>query len=286
MKYLITGSKGQLGFDLVRELKSRGVNDQDIFAYDKEEMDITNPTMVNEVMAKVQPDVVFHCAAWTAVDLAEDKAELCELINVVGTRNITAACKQLDAKFVYISTDYTFDGTKDGFYEVDDIPNPQSVYGLTKYQGELEAKKHHKHFVVRVSWVFGINGHNFIRTMLRLAQTHSEVSVVADQVGSPTYTVDLARLLVDMVETEKYGTYHATNEGYCSWAEFAEYIFKVNNKDIKVNHITTDQYPTKAKRPTNSKLSKTSLDDHGFKRLPSWQDAVERYKIELDKENQ
>lgn len=282
MKVLVTGVNGQLGYELVKELKNKGYTD--ILAVDKDEMDITNKDMVNKVIKNYHPDVIFHCAAWTAVDKAEDEKEACYNVNVNGTKYISEAAKDIDAKLIYISTDYVFDGTKEGLYEIDDEVNPKSVYGETKYQGEeLVRQNNLKHFIVRISWVFGINGNNFVKTMLRLAETRNELTVVADQFGSPTYTVDLAKLLVEMSETEKYGTYHANNEGYCNWAEFAEYIFKVNDKEVNVKHITSEEYPQKAYRPRNSKLSKQSLDDNGFNRLPSWEDAVERYSKELKK---
>jgi dTDP-4-dehydrorhamnose reductase len=282
MKVLVTGVNGQLGYELVKELNNKGYTD--ILAVDKDEMDITNKDMVNKVIKNYHPDVIFHCAAWTAVDKAEDDKEACYNVNVNGTKYISDAAKEIDAKLIYISTDYVFDGTKEGLYETTDKVNPKSVYGETKYQGEeLVRQNNLKHFIVRISWVFGINGNNFIKTMLKLAETRNELTVVADQFGSPTYTVDLAKLLVEMSETEKYGTYHANNEGYCNWAQFAEYIFKVNDKEVNVKHITSEEYPQKAYRPRNSKLSKQSLDDNGFNRLPSWEDAVERYSKELKK---
>ena len=281
MKYLITGVKGQLGYDIVRELEKR--NEHEYLALDAAEMDITDQDRVREVITEYQPDAIFHCAAYTAVDKAEDNVEACEKVNVEGTRNIAEAAREVDSKLIYLSTDYVFDGTKEGKYTPEDPTNPKSVYGNTKYLGELEALKVLKHYIVRISWVFGINGHNFIKTMLKLAETHDEVSVVSDQIGSPTYTVDLARLLVDMAHSDRYGIYHATNEGECSWADFAEYIFKANGKDTKVNHITSEEYPQKAYRPRNSRLSKDKLVENGFDRLPTWQDAVDRYSEELNK---
>ena len=281
MKYLITGVKGQLGYDIVRELEKR--DEHEYLALDAEEMDITDRDKVREVIMEYQPDAIFHCAAYTAVDKAEDDVETCEKVNVEGTRNIAEAAREVGSKLIYLSTDYVFDGTKEGKYVPEDPTNPKSVYGKTKYLGELEALKVLKHYIVRISWVFGINGHNFIKTMLKLAETHDAVSVVSDQVGSPTYTVDLARLLVDMAHADRYGIYHATNEGECSWADFAEYIFKANGKDTKVNHITSEEYPQKAYRPRNSRLSKDKLVENGFDLLPTWQDAVDRYSEELNK---
>ena len=285
MKYLVTGYKGQLGYDVVRELKKRNIADSDIYPMDINDMDITNRDEVMTKVNEIKPDVIFHNAAWTNVDGAEDMKEACEKVNYLGAKNMADAAKTVGAKIVYISTDYVFDGTKDGMYEIDDKPNPLSVYGKTKYQGEEAVRDYEKHFIVRISWVFGINGKNFIRTMLKLSESRDEFNVVADQVGSPTYTVDLAKLLVDMVNTEKYGTYHANNEGFCSWAEFAKYIFDSSNIKMKVNPIPTKDYPQKATRPLNSKLSKKSLDDAGFDRLPDWMDAVNRYKEELINED-
>jgi dTDP-4-dehydrorhamnose reductase len=249
MKILVTGVNGQLGYELVKELNNKGYTD--ILAVDKDEMDITNKDIVNKVIKNYHPDVIFHCAAWTAVDKAEDEKEACYNVNVNGTKYISEAAKEIDAKLIYISTDYVFDGTKDGLYEIDDEVNPKSVYGMTKYQGEeLVRQNNSKHFIARISWVFGVNGNNFIKTMLKLAETRNELTVVADQFGSPTYTVDLAKLLVEMSETEKYGTYHANNEGYCNWAQFAEYIFKVNDKEVIITFyyknaesgVTLDSY--------------------------------------------
>ena len=281
-RYLVTGCNGQLGYDIVRELNSRGI--YDVLALDVDDMDITDSRKVNKIFEEYRPEHVFHCAAWTNVDGAEENEEICRKVNVDGTKNIVEGARRIGAKLTYISTDYVFDGKKDGIYEVNDQTNPISVYGKTKYEGEEAVRKYDKSFIVRISWVFGINGKNFIKTMLKLSETKEELGVVADQYGSPTYTVDLAKLLVDMQETDKYGTYHANNDGFCNWAEFAEYIFKVNNKDVKVNHLTTDQYPTKAERPLNSKLSKASLDENGFNHLPFWQDAVDRYCVELREE--
>lgn len=286
MRFLVTGVKGQLGYDVVRELKSRGLND--ILEYDVDIMDITNPKQVEKCIVDGQPDVVIHCAAYTQVDKAEDNKETTWKVNVEGTKNIAQMTELIGAKLIYISTDYVFDGTKPLFhlYGVNDKVNPQNIYGITKYKGEEEAKFNPKHFIVRTSWVFGINGNNFVKTMLKLSESKNEINVVSDQFGSPTYTVDLAKLLVDMSLTEKYGTYHANNSEYTSWAEFAEEIFKVNNIDMKVNHITSKEYPQKAIRPKNSCLSKKSLDEAGFDRLPSWKDALERYSKELKKEKE
>ena len=287
MKFLITGFKGQLGYDINRELVKRGYTD--ILALDKDEMDITDRDEVLRIVKDYNPDVIFHCAAWTAVDKAEEMADACHNVNVIGTKNMVDASLEVGAKIIYMSTDYVFDGTKDGIYTEDDLVNPQSVYGRTKFEGEEEVRRNPNHFITRISWVFGINGGNFIRTMLKLSDNHDTLNVVDDQIGSPTYTVDLARLLVDMSETDKYGTYNATNEGYVSWADFAEYIFKVNNKNVKVNHVSTEEYleitgTVQAYRPRNSRLSKEKLSENGFERLPSWEDATIRYSEELKKE--
>lgn len=287
-RFLITGYKGQLGYDIKRELIKDGINESNILAIDKDEMDITDKSQVMSIVKEWHPDVIFHCAAWTAVDKAEDNEELVNLVNVIGTKNIVDASIDVGAKIIYMSTDYVFDGTKDGVYKEEDIVSPQSVYGKTKYLGEEEVRRNPKHFITRISWVFGINGGNFIKTMLKLADKHTELNVVDDQVGSPTYTVDLASLLATMAYRDNYGTYNATNEGNTSWADFAEYIFKINGKDVKVNHVSTDEYlnitgTKQAYRPHNSRLSKDKLEENGYKKLPSWEDATKRYCLELKK---
>lgn len=288
MKYLITGYKGQLGFDIKRELLKRGVSEEDILAVDKDEMDITKKDEVDRVVKGFNPDVIFHCAAFTAVDKAEDMEDVVYDINVNGAKNMTDAAIDTDATILYMSTDYVFDGTKKGFYTEEDKVNPMSVYGKTKYLGEEEVRRNPKHYITRISWVFGINGHNFVKTMLKLSENHKELNVVNDQIGSPTYTVDLAKTLVDMASTDKYGTYNVTNSGYCSWAEFAEYIFESNKKCVKVNKVTTEEYleitgTKQAYRPRNSRLDKSKLEEN-FELLPSWKDAVNRYNIELEEE--
>ena len=282
MKILVTGVRGQLGFDVCRELAERGYTD--VLGIDKDELDITDKDAVEKFISEYRPDVVMHNAAWTAVDAAEDNQELCYNVNVLGTRYIAEAAEKIGAKIVYISTDYVFNGEGEKYFEIDDEKSPLSVYGKTKYEGELEVKKCSKYFIVRISWVFGINGKNFVKTMLNLAETKTELNVVADQIGSPTYTYDLAKLLCDMIETEKYGEYHATNEGICSWCDFAKKIFEIAGVKMTVNAVTSEEYPAKAHRPKNSRLSKNSLDEAGFARLPSWEDAVSRYiKNELNK---
>lgn len=279
MKVLVTGVKGQLGYDVVKELEKRGL---EAVGVDIDEMDITDAGSVKTVIGQAAPDAVIHCAAYTAVDAAEDNEAVCRKVNAEGTQNIATVCKELDIKMIYISTDYVFDGEGTRAWEPDDERNPVSVYGQTKYEGELAVQNTlDKYFIVRIAWVFGINGKNFVKTMLRLAETHDSLTVVNDQFGSPTYTYDLARLLVDMVQTEKYGIYHATNEGICSWYEFACAIFKEAGIDMKVSPVSSEEYAAKAKRPCNSRMSKEKLTEMGFEKLPTWQDALKRYIAEL-----
>lgn len=279
MKVLVTGTKGQLGYDVVNELEKRG---HTAVAVDIEEMDITDAVSVERVITEAEVEAVIHCAAYTAVDAAEDNVEICRRVNAEGTENIAKVCKKLDLKMIYISTDYVFDGEGERPWEPDDERHPLNVYGQTKYEGELAVEKYlDKYFIVRIAWVFGVNGKNFIKTMLKLSETHEELNVVDDQVGSPTYTYDLAVLLVDMVESDKYGRYHATNEGLCTWYEFAKEIFRQAGVEVKVNPVTSDMFPAKAKRPKNSRMSKDKLDANGFHRLPTWQDALERYLSEI-----
>lgn len=280
MKILVTGAAGQLGYDVCRELARRGIEHKGI---DRQDLDICDRAAVEEYLTACAPDAVIHCAAYTAVDKAEDEPELCFVVNAGGTQNLAELCKQLDCKLLYISTDYVFDGSGEQFYEVDAIAEPVNIYGKSKLAGELAIKKClTKYFIVRTSWMFGSRGNNFVRTMLRLAETHSEVGVVCDQVGSPTYTVDLAKLLVDMVGTDKYGVYHAANEGVCSRAEFAKEIFKQADRYVKVKHLATAEYPTKARRPLNSRLALDSLREAGFAGLPAWRDALARFIEEME----
>ncbi len=276
MKVLVTGVKGQLGYDVMKELAKRKI---EAVGVDIEDMDITDPVAVERVITTKNVDAVIHCAAYTAVDAAEDQQELCRKVNAVGTRNIARVCKNIDAKMLYISTDYVFDGQGERPWEPNDPKAPLNFYGQTKYEGELAVQEFlERYFIVRISWVFGVNGKNFVKTMLRLGKERGAVGVVADQIGSPTFTPDLAVLLVDMIQTENYGVYHATNEGYCSWYDFACEIFKTAGMDqVKVSPLTTDAFPVKAKRPANSRMDKTALDQAGFKRLPTWQDALRRY---------
>lgn len=274
MRVLVTGVKGQLGFDIVKECESRNI---EAIGVDIDEMDITNPVQVAEVIKAAQVDAVIHCAAWTAVDKAEDEVELCRRVNQGGPKNIADVCEELDIPMMYFSTDYVFDGQGTEPWMEYAERNPLNVYGQTKYEGELEVERLKKHFIIRISWVFGINGQNFIKTMLRLGKERGEVSVVNDQIGSPTYTYDLAKLCVDMIQTDKYGTYHATNQGYCSWYEFACEIFRQAGMDVKVTPVDSTMFPAKAVRPKNSRMNQTELDKNGFNRLPSWQDALKRY---------
>lgn len=280
MKVLVTGVKGQLGYDVVKELEKRGLK---AVGVDIEEMDITDAASVDAVIKEANPDAVIHCAAYTAVDAAEDNVELCRKVNADGPRNIARVCKELDIKMIQISTDYVFNGVGERPWEPEDKGEPKSVYGLTKYEGELAVREIlEKYFIVRIAWVFGVNGKNFVKTMINLGKTRDKLTVVCDQFGSPTYTYDLAKLLVDMVQTEKYGVYHATNEGFCNWYEFACEIFRQTGIEVEVAPVTSDQYPTKAKRPENSRMSKEKLTENGFDRLPDWQDALARYLKEIE----
>ncbi len=303
MKVFVTGVGGQLGHDVMNELNSRGhegvgsdiapeysgVQDGTaVCTAPYVQLDITDMTAVQTVLQQVRPDVVVHCAAWTAVDLAEDadKQEVVRAINAAGTRNIANVCKMLDCKMVYISTDYVFDGQGEKPWQPDckDYA-PLNVYGQTKLEGELAvANTLDKYFIVRIAWVFGKNGKNFIKTMLALSEKYKELKVVCDQIGTPTYTLDLSRLLVDMIETEKYGYYHATNEGgYISWYEFACEIFRQAGREVTVRPVTTAEYGiSKAARPFNSRLDKSKLVEMGFAPLPAWQDALSRYLEEIE----
>lgn len=281
MKFLITGASGQLGYDVKLELLNRGY--YDILSPSSSAMDLRNKDSVRDTILDYKPDVVFHCAAYTAVDKAEDERELCSDVNINGTKYIVDACSEVGAKLIFISTDYVFDGSKDGFYLEDDKVSPVNYYGKTKWLAEENVRGYDNHIITRISWVFGINGNNFVKTMLKLSDTRDEISVVSDQIGSPTYTKDLSKVLVDMALSDKKGTYHVTNDGTCSWYEFAKYIFESNNIDIVVNPIKTSDYPTKAKRPHNSRMSKEKLMNDGFSMLPDWKDAVDRYNKELIK---
>lgn len=303
MKVLVTGIAGQLGHDVMNELHERGYegvgsdiapqysgadDGTAVTKMDYVQMDITNSEEVTETIKKVNPDVVVHCAAWTAVDLAEESENKDKVmaINVGGTENIARVCKELDCKMVYISTDYVFDGygTRPWKEDCKDYA-PLNVYGESKLMGEKVVSLNlEKYFIVRIAWVFGVNGNNFIKTMLNVGKKFDTLKVVNDQIGTPTYTYDLSRLLVDMIETDKYGYYHATNEGgYISWYDFACEIFKQAGYKTKVNPVTTEEYGvSKARRPFNSRLNKTKLVDNGFTPLPDWKDALNRYLKEID----
>ena len=284
-RILVTGVKGQLGYDCVRELTERGY--KNVKGIDIDDLDLTKEEDVKKYINEYKPDVVMHNAAWTAVDKAEEMPDKVYEVNALAPKYIAEACKSVGAKMVYISTDYVFNGLGDKQFNVDDPKEGLSVYGKTKSQGEdFVTSTIDNYFIVRISWVFGKNGNNFVKTMLKLANMgKTELNVVCDQIGSVTYTYDLSKLLCDMIETDKYGIYHATNEGYISWAEFAEEIFKEAKKQVKVNHVTTEEYlkmvPQQAKRPLNSRMSKDSLDKAGFKRLPNWKDALLRYLNDL-----
>lgn len=282
-RILVTGANGQLGYDVCRELGERGY--RDYRGIDKEELDITDEAAVLRYITEYRPEFVIHNAAWTAVDKAEEMPEQVWAVNALGTKYITEACKQVGAVMLYISTDYVFPGDGERYYQPEDKKGALGTYGRTKSAGEDFVRELlDKYFIIRISWVFGIHGNNFVKTMLRLAETKRELSVVCDQIGSPTYTYDLSKLMCDMIETERYGIYHATNEGVCSWYEFAKYIFEVAGvTDVQVIPVTTEEYRQRVKqayRPLNSRMSKDKLVENGFHRLPTWQDAVKRYICE------
>ncbi|MDF2820332.1 MAG: NAD(P)-dependent oxidoreductase [Clostridiales bacterium] len=277
MKVLVTGANGQLGFDVVKRLKKSRI---ELLGTDRNTLNLSNKEQVKRVIREYKPDVVIHCAAYTAVDKAEDEKELCREVNVLGTRYVAEACKEIDAKMVYISTDYVFDGEGDKPFEVVDKPNPINYYGQTKYEGELEVQNYlDKYFIIRISWVFGSHGNNFVKTMLRLGKDREQLSVVSDQIGSPTYTYDLAELLIKIIQSDKFGIYHATNEGVCSWYEFACEIFKQAGMDVKVKSIKTEDYHTKAIRPKNSVLKKNHVEL--YKLSNTWQDALNHFFEEI-----
>lgn len=299
MIVFVTGVAGQLGYDVINELKNRGISaiGSDIRAENEIiiksnwnkyiQLDITDNKAVNKTIEEIHPDAIIHCAAWTNVDGAEsgENKQLVKKINVDGTDNLVKITKKIGAKFLYISTDYVFNGEGKEPWKPDDKNyNPQNFYGQTKLEGELSVSSHlEKYFIVRIAWVFGINGKNFIKTMYNVGKTHKEVRVVNDQVGTPTYTLDLSRLLVDMILTDKYGYYHATNEGgYISWYDLTCEIYKRAGMDVKVIPVSTEEYGLSiAKRPHNSRLNKSKLLENGFKPLPDWKDAVRRYLEEI-----
>ncbi len=275
MKIIVTGAKGQLGYDVVLQLKKCG---HAAIEADLPELDITNKSAVEAFFETHKPDGVIHCAAYTNVDGAETEKELCEKINYIGTKNIAECCQKYRSKLIYISTDYVFDGNGNEPFETDAATAPCNFYGKTKLMGEKAVTEIcERYFIVRISWVFGSNGKNFVKTMLRLSKERNELTVVCDQIGSPTYTPDLAALLCNMIETEKYGVYHATNEGFCSWAEFASEIMKLSGAETKIIPVPSSEYKTVATRPANSRMSKKSLDNSGFDRIPEWQNALERF---------
>lgn len=279
MRILVTGVKGQLGFDVVKECEKQGI---EAVGVDVQEMDITDAEAVERVITAAKADAVIHCAAYTAVDAAEDNEAVCRKVNADGTGNIAKVCRELGIKMMYISTDYVFNGEGERAWEPDDRREPLNVYGQTKCDGEKAVQKWlDEFFIVRIAWVFGVNGNNFIKTMLRLGKERGAVSVVNDQFGSPTYTKDLAVLLVEMIQTDKYGFYHATNEGICSWYEFAAEIFKQAGLDVEVTPVSSAAFAAKAKRPHNSRMNKDKLEANGFRRLPAWQDALGRYLKEI-----
>ncbi|WP_316569205.1 dTDP-4-dehydrorhamnose reductase [Neobacillus sp. YIM B06451] len=275
MKILVTGYTGQLGYDVVHEGRRLGL---EMVGVGSKDLNITDEVAVNRYVTTVHPDSIIHCAAYTAVDKAEDEKETCWNVNVNGTKHLANAAKEIGAKFMLISTDYVFDGNGEFPLVEMDCPHPLGYYGLTKYEAEQIVQKLLENwFIVRISWIFGVNGKNFVRTMLHLSETRSELNIVGDQVGSPTSTKDLSQLLISMIQTNKYGIYHATNEGFCSWREFAEEIFRLADKKVKVNSITSEQYAARAIRPKNSLMSKQKLVDNGFKPLPHWKDSLKRY---------
>ncbi len=280
LKYMVTGVNGQLGYDVVLKLKEINI---DVVAPRRDEFDLTNREQIQRYILKEKPDIIIHCAAYTAVDKAEDEKDVCYAVNVEGTKALIEAAKMINAKVVYISTDYVFDGSGQEPHFEEKETNPINYYGYTKEQGEKIVRELiDRHFIVRTSWVYGSNGNNFVKTMIKLAETRNDINVVSDQIGAPTYTKDLAEFIVSLVLTNKYGTYHGVNEGYCSWYEFAKEIFEKSGLSININPISSEEYPTRAKRPLNSRLGKTNSDVANIKRLPDWKDALSRYLATLN----
>ncbi|MFB3161114.1 dTDP-4-dehydrorhamnose reductase [Neobacillus sp. 179-J 1A1 HS] len=278
MKVVVTGAAGQLGQDVLLELERKN---HQAFGVDRQQLDITNEEDVLAFISKVKPDVILHCAAYTNVDAAEENEDAAYQVNAAGTENLAKAAKLNGSKVIYISTDYVFDGTANEPYEVDEPTQPLGAYGRTKLAGEQLLQKHlDEFFIVRTAWVFGVYGNNFVKTMIRLGKERGEVGVVHDQVGSPTYTVDLAKFMVELMETDKYGIYHATNSGVCSWYEFAVEIFKQANMNVTVNPLTSDQFPRPAARPKYSVLSKKMIEQQGLKPLRDWKEALAAYLAE------
>ncbi len=281
MKILVTGYTGQLGSDVFLEGIHRGY---EMIGISSKEVNLVNEQLVYDYIKAENPDAIIHCAAYTAVDQAEKEKERCWDINVNGTRYLVNAAKEIQAKFMYISTDYVFEGIGDIPYKETDITNPVNYYGRSKLEGEKIVQSHLTDwFIIRISWVFGRNGRNFVKSILKLAEKTDELNIVGDQIGSPTYSLELSRLLLDMIGTDKYGIYHATNEGYCSWAEFAKEIIRLTGKNVKVNAIKTEEYPTLAVRPKNSRLSKQKLVEAGFRPLSHWKEAVKHYLDSMEK---
>ena len=278
-KVLVTGVNGQLGFDVVKQLNKKRI---EVCGVDIDDFDITNKEQAVTYIGNFKPDLLIHCAAYTAVDKAEDEPEKCSAINITGTQNIAVACKQIGVEMIYVSTDYVYGGENNEPYAETDKLNPLSVYGQTKLEGErIVAQTLDKHYIVRTSWVFGVNGNNFVKTMLRLGREKPQLKVVADQIGSPTYTVDLAAAIIRLTDTGRYGVYNISNEGFCSWYEFACQIFAEAGIKTPVNPIKTAEFPTKAVRPLNSRMSKEKLYSVGVSKMPHWKDAVKRYLEEL-----
>lgn len=281
MKVLVTGYTGQLGFDVIRELKARNI---ECIGTTRNEFSLTDTEKMQAFVKAYKPDAVIHCAAYMNVNEAEDNKDLCMLVNYSSTKELAKICKEIDAKMIYISTDYVFAGSGEGFYEINNDKEPQNVYGKSKLKGELAIQKIlDKYFIIRTSWLFGINGNNFIKYVLSEQKKGNKLRIVNDQIGSPTYTVDLAKLLCDMALSDKYGVYHATNEGICSWYDFACEIFKQADIKINVKPVSSTAFPTKAIRPHNSRMSKKCLDEAGFNRLPTWQNALTKYLKEINK---
>ena len=280
MKIFVTGIRGQLGHDIMLELDKRGIEG---IGTDIQELDITDEAAVDRYVTEAAPDAMIHCAAWTAVDAAEEREEDCRRVNALGTENIAKVCAKLDIPMMYFSTDYVFNGKGERPWEPEDEAEPLGAYGRTKYEGEQAVRKYvpDKHFILRIQWVYGINGKNFVKTMLRLSEDHKELRVVDDQIGSPTYTPDIARLAVDMILTDRYGTYHVANKGYCSWYDFAVDIFRLSGKDVKVIPVSSEEYGAKAVRPNNSRMDTSKVEKNGFEGLPGWEDALKRFLKEL-----
>ena len=276
---LVTGATGQLGSDIVKELVSKDIP---VIGVGSKELDITDESAVNDFFALHKISHVIHCAAYTKVDAAEDEKDLNYNINVIGTHNLVSQCQKYNIPLTYFSTDYVFGGEGNIPFKEDDKINPLCEYAKAKFKGEEEVKKLNNYFIIRISWVFGKNGKNFVKTMLNLAESKNELKIVSDQIGSPTYTVDVAREVVEMIKTNKYGIYHMTNEGFVSWSDFAREIFKLKNINVNVIDISTKDYAAKASRPLNSRLDKSKLYANGFSKMPTWQDALKRYLIEID----